>query len=445
MMTDKDYGTARYCLEAAHRHGASDARVTLTRSTEDLVATLNGEVDRVTRCADSSISVALFVDGRYGTFSTNKLGEADLDDFIARAADIVRMLAPDPCRRLPDAARCAESAKNGNELQTSDPSYADITPGDRIRTALDACAWGRSEGEGWTLESEEGEYSDSIYEMLILDTQGLECRHCETNCDYGVEVTIVDCGGNRYSGYYWHSTPYRAELQWQDCGGRAVANAVAQIGSKPALSGRYNMVLDSEVASKAVTPLLNALAGYNLQQDNSFLCGALGSKVFPEGLTLVDLPHIPRNSCSKLFDSEGVATQERTIIGRGVVQTYFLNTYMAGKMGAEPTCEEAVRPKVEPWPKPGLDRGAIMAMCGEGILVTEFNGGNCNVATGDFSYGVSGFLFKDGKIVRPVSEMLATGNFLTLWQGMVAAGEDARPCMSKLIPTLAFANVDFSG
>ena len=444
-MTEKDSRLARYCLEAARRHGASDARVTLTRSTEDLVATLDGEVDRITRCEDSSVSLALFVDGRYGTFSTNKLDEADLDDFIARAADIVRMLAPDPCRRLPDPDRCARDAVSGNELQTADPSYADITPEDRIRTALDACAWGRSEGEGWTLESEEGEYSDSLYEVLVLDTQGLECRHSETNCDYGVEVTIADSKGNRYSGYHWHSTPYRAELQWQDCGGRAVANAVAQIGSKPALSGRYNMVLDSDVASKAVSPVLNALAGYNLQQDNSFLRGTLGSKVFPEGLTLTDLPHVPRNSCSKLFDSEGVATRERKIIDRGVVSTYFLNTYMAGKTGLEPTCEEAVRPKVEPWPKPGLDRDAIMAMCGEGILVTEFNGGNCNVATGDFSYGVSGFLFKDGKIVRPVSEMLATGNFLTLWQGLLAAGDDARPCMSKLIPTLAFENVDFSG
>ena len=41
--------------------------------------------------------------------------------------------------------------------------------------------------------------------------------------------------------------------------------------------------------------------------------------------------------------------------------------------------------------------------------------------------------------------MLMTGNFLTLWSRLLAAGDDARPCQSKLVPTLAFAEVDFSG
>ena len=40
--------------------------------------------------------------------------------------------------------------------------------------------------------------------------------------------------------------------------------------------------------------------------------------------------------------------------------------------------------------------------------------------------------------------MLITGNLLTLWNSLVAAGDDPRLCKSKLIPTLAFENVDFS-
>ncbi|MBP5795246.1 MAG: TldD/PmbA family protein, partial [Bacteroidales bacterium] len=96
------------------------------------------------------------------------------------------------------------------------------------------------------------------------------------------------------------------------------------------------------------------------------------------------------------------------------------------------------------WPRPGLDRQRILEMCGSGILVTGFHGGNSNSSTGDFSYGIEGFAFKDGTIIHPVREMLITGNFLTLWNNLTAAGEDARSCMSKLIPTLAFSNVDFS-
>ena len=109
-----------------------------------------------------------------------------------------------------------------------------------------------------------------------------------------------------------------------------------------------------------------------------------------------------------------------------------------------PTIEDATRPKVLPWPEAGLDRDAILRRCGSGILVTDFNGGNSNSATGDFSFGVEGFLFKDGKIVHPVREILITGNLLTLWNNLLAAGDDARLCKSKVIPTLAFKDVDFS-
>ena len=58
---------------------------------------------------------------------------------------------------------------------------------------------------------------------------------------------------------------------------------------------------------------------------------------------------------------------------------------------------------------------------------------------------MEGYLFEGGRIVRPVSGMLMTGCFTDLWSRLLAAGDDARPCQTKLIPTLAFAGVDFSG
>jgi PmbA protein len=114
-------------------------------------------------------------------------------------------------------------------------------------------------------------------------------------------------------------------------------------------------------------------------------------------------------------------------------------------MGMAPTVEDATRPRVMPWPEAGLDREAIMRMCGDGILVTGFNGGNSNAATGDYSFGIEGFEFKEGRITHPVREMLMTGNLITLWNSLLAAGDDARRCLSRLTPTLAFEAVDISG
>lgn len=86
----------------------------------------------------------------------------------------------------------------------------------------------------------------------------------------------------------------------------------------------------------------------------------------------------------------------------------------------------------------------ILDLCGSGILVTDFNCGNCNSATGDFSYGVSGFLFENGKITSPIDSMLITGNMTDLWSNLLAAGSDPVPGMSRQVPTLAFRDVTFN-
>ena len=464
MITEKELQFVREALALARQAGAQKARATLSKSEEDLVATLDGEVDRVTHCADRSLSLALFVDGRFGSYSTNKLERTALEGFIRRAVAATRMVAGDPCRDLPDPARCCRDAVTGDELGLVDPSRDTLTPADRQQVALDASvfaasfrgsqpsgeaaavstAQAKTENTDYQIISEEGEYSDSIYETVVMDTNGLCCAHSETSFDYGVEIT-VESDGEKYSGYWWDASSHRSELDAAACGRAALARAVAQIGSEPAPSGRYTAVIDAEMASKMVSPLLRALSGYSIQQNNSFLMDSLGQQRFPEGLTILDVPRIPGQTCSKYFDSEGVATAEAPIIERGVVREYFINTYMANKMGMAPTIEDATRPKVLPWPEAGLDRDAILRRCGSGILVTDFNGGNSNPVTGDFSYGIEGYLFEEGRIVRPVSGMLMTGNFLELWSRLVAAGDDARPCQTKLVPTLAFAEVDFSG
>lgn len=107
-----------------------------------------------------------------------------------------------------------------------------------------------------------------------------------------------------------------------------------------------------------------------------------------------------------------------------------------------PTADDATRPCVQP--TCALDKAGLMEQAGSGILVTGFNGGNCNSATGDFSYGIEGMAFEEGRIVAPVHEMVITGNMVTLWNSLAAVGNDARRCSARQVPSLLFREVDFS-
>ena len=436
-LTQTEIDLAQYCLAFARQAGAQKVRITLSKSLMNLIGLLNGEVDKTAHALDRSLQLQLFVEGRYGTFSTNKLEKEGLEEFIREAIDTVKMLQEDRFRDLPAPERVAKDARTGRELGLFDPAYDTLTAEQRREMALASCHWPCG------AIAEEGEYSDSVFDTLTIDSQGLYARHTETSFEIGYETTVEDDQGNHFSSYWWDATPLLKDLQWKDCAEIAYKRALAQVGVQDTTGGKYTVVVDTECASTLLTPVLNALGGFALQQKNSFLVGSLGKQLFPEQLTILDLPRTAGETGCRLFDSEGVATREMPIIDKGVVKTYFLNTYIAAKMGMAPTVEDATRVKVLPVGGcKTLDE--LLEATGDCILVTGFNGGNSNPVTGNFSYGIEGFLVRGGKKVHPVRELLITGNFLQLWNNLVATADDARPCLSKLIPSLAFTNVDIS-
>ena len=464
MINNSEIDIAKFCIESALRQGASAARASLTKSIIDSSMMLNGELDKVTHSADRSIYLYIYADGRYGTFSTNRLEKDELDDFISKAIAMVKMLGEDTCRTLPAAERTAKDAKTGRELNLYDEAYEESCSETRLTKSEELSLYRRlingcnSEGfinEGahtYRLISEECEYSESFEDNYVCDSQGFEGRHTETSFSAFCEMTIEDKEGNKYSGFWWEATPKFHELDLKGCSVNALHKAVGQIGPKNRRGGRYKMVVDCNAASRLVSPLFTALNASSIQQKMSFLDESVGRKIFPEGLTIMDLARTAGKAGSRMFDTEGVATTDSPIIENGVIKRYFVNTYMSNKMGIEPTVEDISRPYVMPYldgkaltlGEKGLSLKDILQHCGNGILVTGFNGGNCNPATGDFSFGVEGFAFSKGKVTHPVREMLITGNLTELWNSLIAAGTDARSCARWQIPSLAFENVSFS-
>ena len=453
MITSEERNIARHCIEYAMSSGADGVRLSLNKNVMDSCSMLNGELDKVSHSADRSIFIYLYVDGRYGTFSTNRLDEKELEDFISKAIVMVKMLGEDRCRRLPDPDRTAKDASEGMELGLYDRHYEECDSDSRLAKAgMMSIMDSLPEADGYKVISEECEYAESLDDTLLMDSQGFEGRHTETSFNCFSELTIQDSEGNKYSGYWWEASPYSDVLKLEECSRTALARAVGQLGPRSRRSGRYRMVVDGAVASRLVSPLINALNASAIQQKMSFLEDSMDRKMFSEGLTIMDYARTPGKSGSRMYDSEGVATKDRAVIEGGAVKQYFVSTYMAEKTGFEPTVEDISRPCLLPFVageeltdlEKGVSLKDILALCGNGIYVTGFNGGNCNPVTGDFSFGIEGFAFSKGKVTHPVREMLITGNIVELWNSLTAAGTDTRSSSRWQIPTLAFENVSFS-
>lgn len=454
MITQNEINIAQHCISHALSCGASAARVYLSKCVTDSYTILNGELDKVTHSADRSIYLYIFADGRYGTFSTNRLEENELEGFIQRAIEMVRMLEEDECRQLPPPGRTAKDARTGLELGLYDENYEAMDAGTRLSNAFKLSRYSeiKANEEGFRLISEECEYSCTSDDSYTADSQGFEGRHRETTFGAFSEMTIEDGDGNKYSGYWWQTSSWMADTDFDECGKKALERAVSQIGPKKRRSGKYRMVVDATVSSRLVSPILTALNAASIQQKMSFLDGSEGKRIFHEGMTVKDLARTPGKNGSRLFDTEGVATRDTSVIENGVVMQYFVNTYQSNKMGIPPTTEDVSRPCLMPFIKgqdlqseeKAVSLNDILKLAGNGILVTGFNGGNCNPVTGDFSFGIEGFAFSKGRITHPVREMLITGNIIGLWNNLLAAGTDARPSSRWQIPSLAFEDVVFS-
>lgn len=444
IITLEEKALCRHSMECALAAGASAVRVSMSKSIQNSISILDSEVDRICYNEDRSIFFHIYAAGRYGTFSTNRLEKDELENFISQAVSTTLLMAEDPCRNLGDRKMKAVDCTDGDELDLADGGYSDISSEQKIAIALAAAKC----PEGYAPESLESEYSDSLDDNYLIDSEGFEGRHIETSFDFCTEVTMADEKGNRYSGYQWISTPKFADYKPYDITRLAIEDAVSQFHPKRIKSSKKTVVVSAKASSRLFGPLVQALDGNSLQQKFSFLTDSLGKKIFPEKLTVMDMARVQGRPGSRLFDTEGTATSNSPIIENGVVKKYFVNSYCSAKTGLEPTVEGPSRPCLDAFickcSKKEINLDDILADCGSGILVTGFNGGNCNQATGNFSFGIEGFVFEDGKIKHPFAEALMTGSMLELWNSLRAVGSDPRPHTRWQIPTLAFDNVDIN-
>ncbi|MDR0895197.1 MAG: TldD/PmbA family protein [Prevotellaceae bacterium] len=438
MITANNKQLAQWAMEYALKNGCTAAKVTLYASSNTLFELRDARIDRLQQASENGLGISIYVDGRYGTCSTNRLERKELELFIRNGIESTRYLAPDEYRVLPPIERCYRGGLP--DLQLCDPQLARVNPDEKVEWARAAAQ--EALGKDARIISVESSYSDGVNASYRLMSNGFEGESQATWCSLGVAVSMRGEGEARPSDGWFENALFYDRLPKTGLGTTALKRTLTKLGQKKVASGKYTLVIDSNNAARLLSPLINALYGSALQQKNSFLLDKLGQQIASDKLMLLDEPHAPGCNGSRYFDGEGVATVRRPIVENGILQTYFIDTYNALKMGAAPTISAPSRIVL----KTGTDNlEALVAGVSRGILVTGLNGGNSNSTTGDFSYGIEGLLIEQGKLTQPVNEMNITGNLLTLWRSLVDVGNDPRPGRSWMIPSLVFDNVDFSG
>jgi PmbA protein len=438
MITNDNKKLAQWAMDFALKNGCQASRVSLYKGSNSSFEVRDMKIDRLTQASESGLVIHLFVDGRYGSFSTNRLEKSELEKFIQNGIDSTRYLAVDEARTLPDPSLYYKGG--GKDLELTDARFDSIDPDEKKALALSVC--NEIMGKDARIISATSSYGDDKSARYMVASNGFEGESSSSSYTLVGSVSIKGEGEARPESYWYDSTVFLSRLVKEGIGTKALERVLRKIGQQKVASGKYTMVVDNMNSSQLVSPIISALYGSSIQQKNSFLLDKLSSKVLGDNVTIIDEPHLTGKHGARYYDSEGVRTRRMPLFENGVLKNYYFDTYYANKLATASTISS---PSILTIGMGNKNVDGLIASVDKGILVTGFNGGNSNSSTGDFSYGVEGFLIENGKLTQPISEMNITGNLITLWNNLAEIGNDVRESSSWRIPSLTFEEVDFSG
>lgn len=416
----------------------ADFKLVLMNNHEDNINIRNGQIEKMLHASASSLAMNLLIDGRDGFFYTNNLQDSALKQFIKHAAETTQMLESDESRTLADPSRYYKGG--GPDLKNFDESLSTIDPSEKLRLAQQNNQEGISQNSN--LISFQTHYTDRQHQAHYLISNGFQGYEQSSRCTL-TSIATADGKDGQHPADGWGETRiFLKDMPSEGIARVAIERTLRKIGSRPTSSGQYRMILESPVVGSFLQPILNAMNGQYLHGKMSFLAGKLHQQVLSPLVNIVDDPLIPGTRGACYFDYDGVATKRRTLFTEGILDTFFIDAIYANKLKMSPTTQGTHHLIMQSGNK-SLQQ--LIAESDNTIIVTDFNGGNCDPTTGNFSYGIEGFLIQNGVIVQPVSGMNITGNILDVWQRVSDLGNDVDPWETELLPSIVFEDVSFGG
>ena len=237
-------------------------------------------------------------------------------------------------------------------------------------------------------------------------------------------VLLAEADGVMQRDYHYTSARCPDDLESAEAvGERAARKTVDRLGARKIETTRGPVLFVPELARGFIGHAIGAIAGGAQYRRASFLLNAAGEQVFPEFLSILERPHLPRGMARAPYDSEGVETYDRDVVTDGVLQGYILGSYSARRLGLETTANAGGAQNLIV-PGGGKDRESLLQDMGTGLLVEELIGHGVNGVTGDYSRGAVGHWVEGGEIRFPVHEVTIAGNLRELYRRIVAIGDD---------------------
>ncbi|MGC6418996.1 MAG: TldD/PmbA family protein [Bradymonadia bacterium] len=293
---------------------------------------------------------------------------------------------------------------------------------------------------------------DTTSRHMVMNSNGVQCTHTERQVAC-VTSALISHDGKQ--SIFYGSTSARSfnDLNVTACIDDIYANARALLDGAPIETGRYDVIFSPDCLGRVLGAFRTTLSGVAAKKELTQFRGKEGESIASACLNLSDVPQIEGGLAYTPFDDEGYETSAKTIIRDGVLETLLHNSATANHFGLTTTGNASRSPKGQ------LDVSTnhlvIQAgvetdpTAGEYFEVIDLQGthSGANAVSGDFSFGASGYLCRDGQRIKPVRGVTVAHNFYALLKSIEAVGRDQSWDSQKslLTPVVRFGDCSVSG
>lgn len=437
---------ARSLVASCLKKGAGEAEVYLESSRSLKVEVRDGDVETVQEASGAGVGVRVIVRGRMAFASSNDLRPKALEDAAARAVVFARISTADANNVLPEDRGASDVPG------LHDPRIAGISMEEKIALAkkLEDCA----RRDPRITRSAGAFYQEQEEEVFLANSRGLSKSRRSSACSCGVSI-VAERGDEKSWGGETCGRHFYADLEpAEELAARAVENAAGMLGPRPVRTQRAAVVFDPDAASAVLGGLLAAVNGERVLQGGSFLGGRLGQAVASPLVTVIDDGRRPKGPASAPFDGEGVPTETRPIIDRGVLQAYLYNSAVARRAGVRSTGNAsrsgfASLPGIGPhnfFMAAGETKAAdIIRATACGLWLKEVTGYGINPVNGSFSAGASGYWIENGKVAFPVKGLTVAAAADEMLGGIDMLADDLDPARAVTAPTFRIRLMQVGG
>lgn len=446
MNQDEMKKLAEWAIRSALSQGAETVEVALTGARNIEVNARKSAVENLNDSSSSSIAINLSIDGRKAKVTSSELVEESIARLIGDGIEIARLMGKDEFFGLPDEK---ELGVTDSELGIFSQEVMDVEADRMIETALRlekiAC------GMDSRIISDRAWASSTVEQFVFANSLGF-CEHFgKTYSSIGISCAAEEEArrgeniGKKQSSYWYSQSVSPSGLESvEDVARKAVGRTLRKLGAVRPRTCEVPVVFDPVTARALLSHLAVAVNGGKIYNKTSFLVGKKGDEIGSAHVTIYDDPLLVGRIGSRPFDGEGVRSRKNTVIDRGRLSTYLMNSYQARKLGERTTGNAGGTSNF--YLKPGsLTPQELISSVDAGLYLTYLIGPGVNTVTGDFSQGAHGVWIEKGELAYPVDEFTVTGIFQEMLLGISAVASDIDWNSSIAAPTIKIENLTVSG